>query len=277
MATRGCVLTGLCVNTESSVSVQALKLSWRPEATAICVLTGLCVNTDTSVSVQVLKLSWRPEATKICVLISDAPPHGLQTSGDGFPNGCPSGHDPMNLARQLAEKAVTLYVAGCEPALRPYKDFFAALAYITGGQYVPLSAAGALTPVIVGGAQEELSLEQWMEQVSVLKLSWRPEATDICVLTGLCLNIETCFRVCVRACVCVCVWACVCVCVRACVCARVCLCVRERERQTETDRRFANIFQISLFCKYRRPTPLGAIFSTAQVYHRLCHWHFYRM
>jgi hypothetical protein len=35
----------------------------------------------------VLKLSWRPEAVKMCVLIADAPPHGLGTAGDGFPNG----------------------------------------------------------------------------------------------------------------------------------------------------------------------------------------------
>ena len=34
-----------------------------------------------------LKLSWREEATKICVLIADAPPHGLILSGDSFPDG----------------------------------------------------------------------------------------------------------------------------------------------------------------------------------------------
>ena len=130
---------------------------------------------------QVLKLSWRDEATKICVLVSDAPPHGLQASGDSFPNGCPSGHDPLSIARQLAEKGITLYVAGCEPSLVPYKDFFAALAYVTGGQYVPLSAAGALTAVIVGGAQEELSMEQWMEQVGAYYFHLSSECTA-CVL-----------------------------------------------------------------------------------------------
>ena len=36
---------------------------------------------------QVLKLSWRPTAVKICVFISDAPPHGLGTSSDHFPDG----------------------------------------------------------------------------------------------------------------------------------------------------------------------------------------------
>jgi Mg-chelatase subunit ChlD len=113
----------------------------------------------------VLKLSWRDEATKICVMISDAPPHGLSDSGDGFPNGCPSGIDPMEVARQLAEKGITIYMVGCEPSITPYKDFFTAIAYLTGGQYVPLTSAQLLTQVIIGGAQEELSLQQFMAQV----------------------------------------------------------------------------------------------------------------
>ena len=113
----------------------------------------------------VLKLSWRENATKICVLISDAPPHGLITSGDHFPNGCPAGIDPMTVVRQMAEKGITLYSVGCEPAIVPYKEFFSAMAYITGGQYVPLTAANLLTQVIIGGAQEEMSLEKFMADV----------------------------------------------------------------------------------------------------------------
>ena len=34
-----------------------------------------------------VKLSWRPDSTRVAVLISDAPPHGIGDSGDGFPNG----------------------------------------------------------------------------------------------------------------------------------------------------------------------------------------------
>ncbi|XP_041375542.1 uncharacterized protein LOC121388317 [Gigantopelta aegis] len=113
-----------------------------------------------------LKLNWRPTATKIAILISDAPPHGLKASGDGFPNGCPAGLDPLQIVRQLAQKGITLYVVGCEPSLVPYKEFFMGLAYATGGQYVPLAGARALTQIIIGGAQEELSLEQWMEEVN---------------------------------------------------------------------------------------------------------------
>ncbi|XP_060062436.1 uncharacterized protein LOC132543000 [Ylistrum balloti] len=112
-----------------------------------------------------LKLSWRENATKICVLISDAPPHGLSTYGDGFPDGCPAGLDPMGIVRQLAAKGITLYTVGCEPAINPYKEFFTAIAYLTGGQYIPLRGAKALTQVIIGGAQEEISLERWMAEV----------------------------------------------------------------------------------------------------------------
>ena len=115
----------------------------------------------------VLKLNWREEATKICVCISDAPPHGLDNSFviDGFPTGCPAGIDPMTVTHQLAEKGITIYMVGCEPSICPYKDFFMAVAYITGGQYVPLTKAQLLTKVIIGGAQEEISLEQLMSEV----------------------------------------------------------------------------------------------------------------
>ncbi|KAJ8309002.1 hypothetical protein KUTeg_013876 [Tegillarca granosa] len=114
---------------------------------------------------ELLKLNWRSESTKIGVLIADAPPHGLSAPGDGFSNGCPAGIDPMETIQKLAEKGITLYSVGCEPAISPYKEFFMAIAYMTGGQYVPLTGAGLLTKVIIGGAQEELSLEQWMADV----------------------------------------------------------------------------------------------------------------
>lgn len=115
----------------------------------------------------VSKLSWREEATKICVLVSDAPPHGLSQSGDSFPEGCPAGLDPIDITRKLAEKGITLYTVGCEPAILSYRDFFMALAYMTGGQYTPLGGAKLLTKIIIGGAQEEMSLQQWMADVDV--------------------------------------------------------------------------------------------------------------
>lgn len=112
----------------------------------------------------VLKLAWRPEATKICVLISDAPPHGLDPNcGDGFPEGSPSGIDPLKTAHEMAEKQITLYAVGVEPPIVPYRDFFMAIAYITGGQYVPMINAKLLSQVIIGGVREEISLERLMQ------------------------------------------------------------------------------------------------------------------
>ena len=65
----------------------------------------------------VLKLSWRPEATKICILISDAPPHGLDPKNDGFPEGDPTGVDPMKTVREMADKQIMLYAVGVEPPI----------------------------------------------------------------------------------------------------------------------------------------------------------------
>ena len=65
----------------------------------------------------VLKLSWRSNATKICIMISDAPPHGLSSSGDSFPHGCPANFDPMKIVREMAEENITLYTVGVEPPI----------------------------------------------------------------------------------------------------------------------------------------------------------------
>lgn len=128
-----------------------------------------------------LDLSWRVDSTKICILISDAPPHGLDPNDDTFPNGCPLGLDPLKIVREMAEKHITLYCVGVEPpigklylhlyvdshvnnyfSLVRYRDFFMTLAYITGGQYVPMVNSKLLAKVIIGGVREEISLERLM-------------------------------------------------------------------------------------------------------------------
>jgi hypothetical protein len=47
--------------------------------------------------------------------------------------------------------------------LVPYRDFFMSIAYITGGQYVPMVNAKLLAQVIIGGVREEISLERLMQ------------------------------------------------------------------------------------------------------------------
>jgi hypothetical protein len=65
-----------------------------------------------------LHLPWRAEAAKICIIIADAPPHGAYPEGgDLFPDGCPCGHDPMTIAREMAAKKIILYTVGVEPPI----------------------------------------------------------------------------------------------------------------------------------------------------------------
>jgi hypothetical protein len=114
------------------------------------------------------RLPWRPNATKVAVLIADAPPHGLEPGGDGFPNGDPEGRDPLDIARQMAGGGITVYAVGCEPALGGYRfarDFMCSLAEITGGQAVALSCADRLADVIINGSAEEISLTRLTREV----------------------------------------------------------------------------------------------------------------
>ena len=111
------------------------------------------------------KLDYRDNATKVCTLIADAPPHGLGMSGDGFPDGCPCGLDPITVCRNMAEKGISLYCIGCEPSISPYKSFFMALAAITGGQYCPMQNSKVLATAVVSTVREEICLEGLMDEV----------------------------------------------------------------------------------------------------------------
>ncbi|KAF8798989.1 hypothetical protein BYT27DRAFT_7319805, partial [Phlegmacium glaucopus] len=62
-------------------------------------------------------MDWREYASKIVVLIADAPPHGISKYRDGFDEGSPDGHDPLQLARTMASHGITLFFVACEPAL----------------------------------------------------------------------------------------------------------------------------------------------------------------
>jgi hypothetical protein len=117
---------------------------------------------------EVMCLDWRPNSTKVCVLISDAPPHGLGESGDGFANGCPDGKDPIKICRELAARGVVVYAVAVEPILSTnYKfarDFMIGVARITEGKFLPLGKAEVLSQVIVSGALEGLNMDAvWAE------------------------------------------------------------------------------------------------------------------
>jgi hypothetical protein len=109
-------------------------------------------------------MAWRPNATKIVCLITDAPPHGLGVGGDGFPAGCPCGHDPLDVARKMASRSIVVYSLGVNTD-NMLMNFLTAIAQITEGQFVFMSNASVLSEVIVGGSIEELDLKKITTQV----------------------------------------------------------------------------------------------------------------
>ena len=115
-----------------------------------------------------LEMPWRPAATKVCILIADAPPHGLGESNDGFPEGAPTGVDPLVVLDQMSVAGICIYAVGCQPALGTYRfatDFFIAAAERTNGQAVALGSAAKLADVIMGGAIEECDLQGLMAEM----------------------------------------------------------------------------------------------------------------
>ncbi|KAJ1310098.1 hypothetical protein OPQ81_006845 [Rhizoctonia solani] len=115
-----------------------------------------------------LNLDWRPSASKMIVLIADAPPHGIGEYGDGFDAGSPDGHDPLVIARELAQRGIVLFFVACEPALSGYahaNDFYTALTSITSGLMVPLTTASLLSRAIIGSVLENLDMERLIREV----------------------------------------------------------------------------------------------------------------
>jgi len=109
-----------------------------------------------------LEMGWRADATKVVVWIADAPPHGLGEGGDGFPNGAPTGVDPLKVVDQMSASAICVY-AVAPPNIGSFATaaaFASAVAQRTNGQAVALGSAAALADVILGGAIEEMEMER---------------------------------------------------------------------------------------------------------------------
>ncbi|PPQ74096.1 hypothetical protein CVT26_006475 [Gymnopilus dilepis] len=117
---------------------------------------------QTAALAEALNLEWQEKAIKIVILITDAPPHGIGEVGDGFTES-PDQNDPLDIARQMAERGITLFVIACEPALSRYQfavDFYKALVQITAGRIFPLLKADKLGDYIVGTALETIETER---------------------------------------------------------------------------------------------------------------------
>lgn len=122
----------------------------------------------TAALAEALNMDWREYASKMVVLIADAPPHGIGEYGDGFDEGSPDGFDPLQLARQMAGRGITLFFVACEPALSGYSyatDFYQAITNITSGLMLPLTTADLLSHAIVGSVLENLDMERLVREV----------------------------------------------------------------------------------------------------------------
>ncbi|KAL0580662.1 hypothetical protein V5O48_001392 [Marasmius crinis-equi] len=122
----------------------------------------------TAALMEALNMEWREHATRMVVLIADAPPHGIGEYGDGFDDGSPDGYDPLQIARTMASRGITLFFVACEPALSGYlyaNDFYRAITNITSGLMLPLTTADLLAHAIVGSVLENLDMERLVREV----------------------------------------------------------------------------------------------------------------
>jgi len=111
-------------------------------------------------------MEWVDNAVKMVVLITDSPPHGIGEESDGFTES-PDQNDPLQIARQMAERGITLFVIACEPALSKYKnavDFYTALTQLTSGKIFSLLMADKLGDYIVGTAVETIETEKLIKE-----------------------------------------------------------------------------------------------------------------
>lgn len=108
---------------------------------------------------ELVKCDWRPHAAKAVVWFGDAPPHGVEPSGDGFGSEDPSGRHWFTQAESCLEMGIAVYAIGCLPGLRGFKGaeaVFRTVARATGGMYLPLREAQLLVPLMCGAAETTL-------------------------------------------------------------------------------------------------------------------------
>ncbi|NVM01328.1 MAG: hypothetical protein HWN67_03270, partial [Candidatus Helarchaeota archaeon] len=104
-------------------------------------------------------LSWREKAAKIVIWMGDAPPHGVEPSGDNFKKGCPDGKDWKKEAKYSYDRGILIYPIGCYPEIQGYKKaikVYKEIAKISQGQFIPLEKAHLLVSLITGVAESEL-------------------------------------------------------------------------------------------------------------------------
>lgn len=100
------------------------------------------------------ELAWRKHARRLGVLVGDAPPHGLGTSGDRFPNGCPCGETIESVTRLAEETLVTFHAISLTPQAN---DAFRTISGLTGGMFFTAQQANAAIERLTSMLKSEFS------------------------------------------------------------------------------------------------------------------------
>jgi hypothetical protein len=116
-----------------------------------------------------VRLDWRPGAARAVVWFGDAPPHGVEPRGDGFPHGCPCGNHWYTQAENCREMGISVYAVGCLPTLSRFigaEEVFRTVARTTRATYLPLTQVSLLVPLMAGAAATELDKQRIDERLA---------------------------------------------------------------------------------------------------------------
>lgn len=110
-------------------------------------------------------LPFRKEAAKMCVLITDAPPHGICSLGDEFPEGDPDHPDLLSTIKKLKQLDITVYPMLCSNDFNDLEfGFYNYLAETTNGQ-IMYSTREWLVDLIMGCAVQEVQKKEYKSRV----------------------------------------------------------------------------------------------------------------
>jgi len=113
-------------------------------------------------------MKWNRDSHQIVITIADAPPHGLITRHDDFPDGCECGQDSLRIAHTMRQNGIVIYTVDCGSTDAVRQTFFHALARITGGYAMDLQDAKLLPKVVLGACMEETALDKMSDKIAPL-------------------------------------------------------------------------------------------------------------
>lgn len=116
-----------------------------------------------------VELPWQANATRLILLVSDAPPHGLGESGDSFPQGVPTGIDPVLMADGLAAQCIPVYAVCVQPSLSHSMHgmaFMQGVASKTGGRAFNLVDMPEMNEFLVQSARAEVDIDNMLAGVA---------------------------------------------------------------------------------------------------------------